>query len=91
MMTDLVAAANCFSEILPHRDIKTIRKWKIEYAPNTIQDRTAFDVYVEYETFKTRTGCKYRASTISGSSVRMSAVPIHTVRLAFATSERTSL
>ena len=33
------------------------------YAPNTIQDRTAFDVYVEYETFKTRTGCKYRAST----------------------------
>ena len=63
MMTDLVAAANCFSELLPHRDIKTIRNWKIEYAPNTIQDRTAFDVYVKYETFKTRTGCKYRAST----------------------------
>ena len=56
MMTDLVAAANCFSELLPHRDIKTIRNWKIEYAPNTIQDRTAFDVYVEYETFETRTG-----------------------------------
>ena len=50
MMTDYVTAAKCFSEILPHRDIKTIRNWKIEYAPNTIKDKTAFDVYVEYET-----------------------------------------
>ena len=50
MMTDLAADAMCFKEILPHRDIKTIRNWKIEYAPNTIQDKTAFDVYVEYET-----------------------------------------
>jgi hypothetical protein len=56
MMTDLDAASKCFSEILPHRDIKTIRTWKIEYAPNTIQDRTAFDVYVEYETATGATG-----------------------------------
>jgi hypothetical protein len=56
MMTDLTVAANCFSEILPHRDIKTIRKWKIEYAPNTIQDKTAFDVYVEYETSREEAG-----------------------------------
>jgi len=56
MMTDLVAAAMCFKEILPHRDIKTIRNWKIEYAPNTIQDKTAFDVYVEYETSRGETG-----------------------------------
>ena len=56
MMTDLVAAAKCFSEILPHRDIKSIRNWKIEYAPNTIQDRTAFDVYVEYQTSSGETG-----------------------------------
>lgn len=52
MMNDLVAAAKCFSEILPNRDIKAIRNWMIEYAPNTIQDRTAFDVYVEYQTSK---------------------------------------
>ena len=56
MMTDLVAAAKCFKEILAHRDIKTIRNWKIEYAPNTIQDKTAFDVYVEYETSRGETG-----------------------------------
>jgi hypothetical protein len=56
MMTDLVAAAKCFSEVLLHRDIKTIRNWKIEFAPNTIQDKTAFDVYVEYETAKGETG-----------------------------------
>ena len=56
MMTDQTAALQCFSEILPHREIKTIRKWKIEYAPNTIKDRTAFDVYVEYETSKGETG-----------------------------------
>lgn len=56
MMTDLVTASRCFSEILPHRDIKTIRKWLIEYAPNTINDRTAFDVYVEYETSKGEKG-----------------------------------
>lgn len=56
MMTDRAAAAKCFSEILRNRDIKTIRNWKIEYAPNTIQDRTAFDVYVEYETAKGEIG-----------------------------------
>ena len=56
MMTDMEAASRCFSEILPHRNIKAIRKWKIEYAPNTIQDRTAFDVYVEYETETGATG-----------------------------------
>ena len=56
MMTDLATASRCFSEILPHRDIKTIRKWLIEYAPNTINDRTAFDVYVEYETSKGEKG-----------------------------------
>ena len=56
MMTDLVNASRCFSEILPHRDIKTIRKWLIEYAPNTINDKTAFDVYVEYETSKGEKG-----------------------------------
>lgn len=56
MMTDFAAAAKCFSEILPHRDIKTIRNWKIEYAPNTIQDRTAFDVYIEYTTSVGETG-----------------------------------
>ncbi len=56
MMTDLVTAAKCFKEILPHRDIKTIRNWKIEYAPSTIQDKTAFDVYIEYETAKYETG-----------------------------------
>lgn len=56
MMTDLVTASRCFSEILPHRDIKTIRKWLIEYAPNTINDKTAFDVYVEYETSKGEKG-----------------------------------
>lgn len=56
MMTDLDAAVKCFSEILPHRDIRTIRDWKIEYAPNTIQDKTAFDFYVEYETPKGGTG-----------------------------------
>ena len=56
MMTDLVTASRCFSFILPHRDIKTIRKWQIEYAPNTINDRTAFDVYVEYETSKCEKG-----------------------------------
>ena len=56
MMTDMVAATKCFSEILSHRDIRTIRNWKIEYAPNTIQDRTAFDVYVEYETGEGKTG-----------------------------------
>ena len=56
MMTDMVTASRCFSEILPHRDIKTIRKWLIEYAPNTINDRTAFDVYVEYETSKGEKG-----------------------------------
>lgn len=50
MMTDLVAAAKCFSEILPHRDITKILKWQIEYAPNTINDKTAFDVYIEYQT-----------------------------------------
>ena len=56
MMTDLTAAANSFAEILPHRDIKTIRKWIIEYAPNTINDRSAFDAYIEYETSKRETG-----------------------------------
>ena len=56
MMTDMVTASRCFSEILPHRDIKTIRKWLIEYAPNTINDRTAFDVYVKYETSKGEKG-----------------------------------
>ena len=56
MMTDRCAATKCFSEILPHREIKTIRKWKIEYAPNTLNDRTAFDVYVEYETSRGETG-----------------------------------
>ena len=56
MMTDLMTAAKCFSEILPHREIKTIRNWKIEYAPNTIQDKTAFDVYVEYTTSSGKTG-----------------------------------
>ena len=56
MMTDLVTASRCFSEILPHRDIKTIRKWLIEYSPNTINDKTAFDVYVEYETSKGEKG-----------------------------------
>ena len=38
------------------RDIKTIRKWLIEYAPNTINDKIAFDVYVEYETSKGEKG-----------------------------------
>ena len=56
MMTDLTAAANSFVEILPHRDIKTIRKWIIEYAPNTINDRSAFDVYIEYETSTRKIG-----------------------------------
>ena len=56
MMTDLLTASRCFSEILPHRDIKTIRKWLIEYAPNTINDKTAFDVYVEYATSKGEKG-----------------------------------
>lgn len=56
MMTDMAAATKCFSEVLPHRDIKTIRNWKIEYAPNTIQDRTSFDVYVEYESSNGKTG-----------------------------------
>ena len=56
MMTDLVTASRCFSEILPHRDIKTICKWQIEYAPNTINDRTAFDVYIEYATSKGEKG-----------------------------------
>ena len=56
MMTDLTAAASSFAEILPHRDIKTIRKWIIEYAPNTINDRSAFDAYIEYETSKRETG-----------------------------------
>ena len=56
MMTDLTVAAKCFSEILPHREIKNIRYWKIEYAPNTIQDKTAFDVYIEYETSRGETG-----------------------------------
>ena len=56
MMTDLMTAAKCFSEILPHREIKIIRYWKIEYAPNTIQDKTAFDVYIEYETSRGETG-----------------------------------
>ena len=56
MMTDLMTAAKCFSEILPHREIKNIRNWKIEYAPNTIQDKTAFDVYIEYETSRGETG-----------------------------------
>lgn len=56
MMTDLVAAAKCFSEILPHRDITTIFKWQIEYAPNTINDKTAFDVYIEYKTSRGDTG-----------------------------------
>ena len=56
MMTDLMTAAKCFSEILPHREIKNIRYWKIEYAPNTIQDKTAFDVYIEYETSRGETG-----------------------------------
>ena len=56
MMTDLAATSRCFAEVLPHRDIKTIRKWRIEYAPNTINDRSAFDVYVEYETSKRETG-----------------------------------
>jgi hypothetical protein len=56
MMTDMAAAAKCFSDVLPNRDIKTILNWKIEYAPNTINDRTAFDVYVEYETSERKTG-----------------------------------
>jgi hypothetical protein len=56
MMTDLAATSRCFAEVLPHRDIKTIRKWRIEYAPNTINDRSAFDAYVEYETSKRETG-----------------------------------
>ena len=56
MMTDLKAASTCFSEMLPHRDINIICNWKIEYAPNTIQDKTAFDVYVEYKTSKEETG-----------------------------------
>lgn len=56
MMTDLTAAASSFAEILPHRDIKMIRKWIIEYAPNTINDRSAFDAYIEYETSKRETG-----------------------------------
>lgn len=56
LMTDLTAAANCFAEIFPHRDIKTIRKWKIEYAPNTINDRSAFDAYIVYETSTMKTG-----------------------------------
>ena len=56
MMTDQNAASRCFSDILPHRDIKTIRDWKIEYSPNTINDRTAFDVYIEYETSDEKTG-----------------------------------
>ena len=56
MMTNLTAAANCFAVILPHRDIKTIRKWIIEYAPNTINDRSAFDAYIEYETSTKKSG-----------------------------------
>ena len=56
MMTDFVASSRCFSEILPHRDIQTIRQWMIEYAPNTINDRTAFDVYIEYATSKGEKG-----------------------------------
>jgi hypothetical protein len=56
MMNDLELAAKCFSEILPHRDIKTICNWKIEYSPNTINDRTAFDVYIEYETSDEKIG-----------------------------------
>ena len=56
MMSDMTVASRCFSELFPQRDIKSISKWKIEYAPNTINDRSAFDVYVEYKTSTRKIG-----------------------------------